>query len=378
MTDFNTILFESSLAIAVRQGRYLIVTLKKPHSVISTSSVNGGLSKQIQTLVNHQSCEASGHTKQFEKIQSQGQDAYHHSLCKDIGLDSLKTATMGTAANMQYVAIQTCTFEDLSVTSMVTAGVEGNAGTAGDPAGYIERNGEYEPLIQDGTINTILLFDHPLTDSALSRAIVTMTEAKSAALQELGVRSKISAKIATGTGTDQFCIASPNNPNQYATTWTGQHSKIGELIGQAVLLSTKEALRWQNGMEISNTRNLYHALSSFGISEQTLLETYKNQMRSEDFNLFKKNVKSVVYDPQVSANAYALAAIQERVQINSIPKHSGKEAILNQCALLSATLATKPSRFQPMRERLIPFQEGPFKSIVIEAIKIGFFEKWDD
>ena len=38
-----------------------------------------------------------------------------------------------------------------------------------------------------GTINTMLLLNRPMTAAALARAIVTMTEGKSAALQRLAV-----------------------------------------------------------------------------------------------------------------------------------------------------------------------------------------------
>ena len=60
-----------------------------------------------------------------------------------------------------------------------------------------------------GTINTMLLINRPLTPAALARAVVTMTEGKSAALQRLAVPSKLHVDLATGTGTDQSCVAAP-------------------------------------------------------------------------------------------------------------------------------------------------------------------------
>ena len=55
----------------------------------------------------------------------------------------------------------------------------------------------------------MLLVNRPLTPAALARAVVTMTEGKSAALQRLAVPSKLHVDLATGTGTDQYCIAAP-------------------------------------------------------------------------------------------------------------------------------------------------------------------------
>ena len=89
---------------------------------------------------------------------------------------------------------------------------------------------------------------------------MTMTEGKSAALQRLAVRSLYSGDLATGTGTDQFAIASPlAGPHRLTSAST--HVKLGELIGSAVRDATLEALRWQNGLESSYTRTVFSALA---------------------------------------------------------------------------------------------------------------------
>ena len=55
----------------------------------------------------------------------------------------------------------------------------------------------------------MLLINRPLTPGALARAVMTMTEGKTAALQRLAVPSKRHIDLATGTGTDQYCVAAP-------------------------------------------------------------------------------------------------------------------------------------------------------------------------
>ncbi len=50
---------------------------------------------------------------------------------------------MGTAANMNYVAVAREGDEDVAVTAAVTAGVEGNATAAGEPATWRETDGRH-------------------------------------------------------------------------------------------------------------------------------------------------------------------------------------------------------------------------------------------
>ena len=116
-----------------------------------------------------------------------GFDAYHACL-RGSGLPAEDTAVMGTAANMNYVAVATEADEDAVVTAAVTAGVEGNATAAGEPATWRETDAGMEKVpAYAGTINTMLLINQPLTPAALARVVVTMTEGKSAALQRLAV-----------------------------------------------------------------------------------------------------------------------------------------------------------------------------------------------
>ena len=113
---------------------------------------------------------------------------------------------------MRYAAIKEARFRELTVVAVCTGGVESNAGRAGDPATVYEWNGAYEKvsgeeLVLHGTINTLLFINQELTPGAMVRAVMTATEAKTAALQELAVSSRYSDGLATGTGTDQIGVA---------------------------------------------------------------------------------------------------------------------------------------------------------------------------
>jgi adenosylcobinamide amidohydrolase len=358
-------LFVSPFAELRRRGRHAIVELHAPALVLSTSHVNGGLRDDLRFLVNHQSCEPVKHQERFELITGLGQDNYHRHVCTELALDPAQTALMGTAAAMQYLGLVTHTWADLAVTAIVTAGVTGNAGSAGDAAHYDERNGVWErttPLptpdakpagTHGGTINTLLLFSSPLSATALTRAVMTMTEAKTSALLELAVGSKSSWRLATGTGTDQFAIATPRN-GATPRTWTGKHTKAGELIGLAVREATLEALRWQNGLEPSYTRSIFHALTRFGLSEEAFKLAQEKLLSEREYQLLKANWNPVIFEPQLAAAAYAFGSVLDRILCGTIGASSARESLINQAALMAAGLATQPDKFSTFRHELIP------------------------
>jgi len=87
-----------------------------------------------------------------------------------------------------------------------------------------------------------------LTDGAMARAIVTATEAKTAAFEDLKVMSSYIKNVqATGTGTDSVIVVSGTTGPR--VTYTGGHSRIGEVIGKAVYEAVIEALWKQNGFK---------------------------------------------------------------------------------------------------------------------------------
>jgi adenosylcobinamide amidohydrolase len=391
-------LFTSPFAELTRRGRHAFVELRVPALVLSTSHVNGGLREELRFLVNHQSCEPVKHQERFEFITGLGQESYHQHVCAELALDPAQTALMGTAAAMQYLGIVSHRWADLAVTAIVTAGVTGNAGSAGDAAHYDERNGTWErttPPVADakpagthnGTINTILIFSSPLSPSALTRAVMTMTEAKTSALLELAIGSKGSWRPATGTGTDQFAIATPKNGGA-PRTWTGKHTKAGELIGRAVREATLEALRWQNGLEPSYTRSLFHALGRFGLSEDALKLAQEKLLEARGYQLLKDNWNPVVFEPQLAASAYAFAAVLDRILCGTLGASAARESLINQAALMAAGLATQPDNFPSFRRDLIPHLPVGISSnpeqllpaaiaLANRAVALGWQRKWE-
>lgn len=121
----------------------------------------------------------------------------------------------------------------------------GNALRAGDPPGPAGRIGA--PV---GTINVLVHVDAPLSDAALLEANAIATEAKCAIVLEAAVRSRVSGRPATGTGTDCTVVTSSHffpgkesarSPLPYA----GKHTPVGSAVGAAVSLSVGRGVaRW--------------------------------------------------------------------------------------------------------------------------------------
>ena len=164
-------------------------------------------------------------------------------IAKDLGLKREEVALMSTAADMDNLAVVTKVFKPFVVTALVTAGAKTNAQRTGvDEGTYIEGD---EPK---GTVNVLILTNARLTDGAMARALITITEAKTAAFEDLRIPSSYTKTVqATGTGTDSIIIASGTTGPK--VTYTGGHNRIGELIGKAVYEAVIEALGKQNGFK---------------------------------------------------------------------------------------------------------------------------------
>jgi len=363
-----------------RELRSLKVNFTVAHRVLSTCAVNGGERTDLMHILNHQSCEGSASHPRARELHLLGREDMHATSCTHAGLDRTITALLGTAANMDYASIQHASYEDAGVTAIVTAGVEGNAGRAGDPAQWHEGEKGYVPIhATPGTINIILMFHQPLSSAALARSVVTLTEAKTAALLDLAVPSRYGSGLATGTGTDQFAVACPL-ASSARFHWTGKHSKLGELVATSVKAAVLEALRWQNGLEFSRTRNLFHALGRFGIKEATLRTTLDELAGADAQRAFLlDSVPMWAHDPHVSAVGYAIAAILDRSQVQGMPKASVHEALLWQCALLATSVSGRPEAFAGYLEQLQEVespQDSYLAQMVARAIVLGWSGKW--
>lgn len=252
-----------------RYYKSIVIPFEQPRKVSSTAIVNGGYREDLTAVFNNDCNPGAGMACTMRAPTYQ---EHMRIITEEIGLDPATTAGMGTAAAMENVAIHTECYENLTVTAIVTGGVEVNGGRVGDPADYfkpIDKSAIEEP----GTINIILVIDADLPPGILNRAMVTCTEAKTAALQELMAGSNYSAGLATGSGTDQTIVVANPTSTLYLES-AGKHSKLGELIGRTVLPAVKEALYKQTGLSPKQQHSMLHRFKRYGIVEESLWQAY--------------------------------------------------------------------------------------------------------
>ena len=252
-----------------RYEKCIVVLFGGKRRVLSTCPLNGGYRENLTAVFNNDGNPGAGMAC---KLRAPTYEEHMALVAAEIGLEPETAAGMSTAASMENVSIQSECYRDVTVTAIVTGGIEVNGGRVGDPASWHEENGKSVPVTL-GTINVILDISTDLTPGALTRAAVTCTEAKTAALQELLAPSRYSMGIATGSGTDDTIIVC-NAESDVRLSRAGKHCKLGELIGRVVKRAVKEALYQQTGLCPAYQHHILHRMDRFGITERSLWERF--------------------------------------------------------------------------------------------------------
>jgi adenosylcobinamide amidohydrolase/ABC-type Fe3+-hydroxamate transport system substrate-binding protein len=285
-------------------NKTLIIDFKEPLSVVST--LEGGR-KGIESVGNHYSpppCWGIGHKSGLSGVRKR--------VYQVIGKSEETASFLFTGADMDNLAIKHESFRDMEVYALVTAGVKSNAVRMSKDEGRF-----YEP----GTINIILLPNMKLTPRAMTRAIISATEAKTAALQDLDIRSAYSSLYnqATGTGTDNIIVVQGTGTR---IENAGGHSKLGELIAKAVYAGVQEAVYKQNG--IVNSRNVFQRLKDRKINIYGLISEVKCDC------IYKKSglggaIEEILLDPRYAGFIEASFAISDSYERGLICDLSGYE-----------------------------------------------------
>ncbi|MCP4578817.1 MAG: adenosylcobinamide amidohydrolase [Deltaproteobacteria bacterium] len=204
------------------------VAFSRPHHVISSAVLNGGMVHASHIL----NLKVPKHSKPSESPEATLTD-----YCAASGWQGTAVCMM-TAASMDSLRITRESKQDVDVIVLVTSGLS-NPRRVGDRAEYREMTAETEEV---GTINTIAMTSAILTQSAMVEALMIATEAKSAALQELGIRSSVSNHIATGTGTDATAVVAGHGPGKIR--YCGKHVLFGEVLGRLVMDAVSSSIAW--------------------------------------------------------------------------------------------------------------------------------------
>lgn len=294
----------------------LVIDFKTPVEVISTLE---GPRQGITTVGNHNTPPTCWPISHYLGLVKDRRHVY-----EVLRKSEQDTSFLFTGADMANLSVQTADFKDIKIYALVTAGVEGNALRLSQDEGRY-----YEP----GTINIIILSNYQLLPRAMSRAIIDVTEAKTAALQDLDIRSTEQPVPwqATGTGTDNIIVVGGQGKTlEYA----GGHSKLGELIGKAVYMGVQEAIAKQNG--ITSCRPLWSRLQERRLG---LFDLMQNSLPQESRTQVLQAWETVLTQPRYAGFLEAALGLSDAWERGQVLDLSAFEAW---CNLISQELAGKP------------------------------------
>lgn len=291
--------------IADFKHKTLVVDFTAPQDVLSTLE---GFKTGVTTVANHYLPPPSWsapHGKDLESFTSR--------ILKTLGRNPATSAMLMTGANMDNLTITDKEYKEMKATALVTAGATSNAQRASRSTGYF-----YEP----GTINIILITNMELTPRAMARAIISITEGKSAAMADLDIRSSDDPLNlqATGTGTDNIIVVKGQGKPLDSV---GGHTKMGELIAKAVYDGVKQAIFLQNGILAS--RDIFQRLDERNISLHTLAESSDCQWDKTQTSTMAAKLEALLLQPEYAGlveQAFALCDARERGLLNNLSAFS--------------------------------------------------------
>jgi adenosylcobinamide amidohydrolase len=147
-----------------------------------------------------------------------------------------------TARDIRRHEIEHAQRDGIQAECLATVGL-GNLLAVGDPTTTTTTTTTTAPRSPVGTINLVCRVSVGLTEEALLEATAIAAEARTAAVLAAGLRSPLSGRPATGTGTDCIVMAAPatGRPDRFA----GKHTACGSAIGAAVFGAVSRGVaRW--------------------------------------------------------------------------------------------------------------------------------------
>jgi len=320
MMERKILLETSGKEVIYMQDSSLIVELPEGRKTLSTSWLNGGYNDNIESVLNHTITHRSHGAADLE---GGNVEEYLKIVSKRLGIKPENATGMLTTASMENAVVVSNSFRGLEVTVIVTGGVEINGGRAGDEASYYQEDERFEPV--GGTINAILLIGADLPDYALTRALMTATEAKTAALQQLMAPSRYSSGIATGTGTDMMIIVA-DGTSPIRLTDAGKHSKLGELIGKCMIEAVIKSIGMQSGITAITQRDMLVRLERFKVDEAMYWKVASTLEGENKKPIFIEKLRRAAKDPTLVSLTASVLHIMDEVSWGLIPENAGRKA----------------------------------------------------
>lgn len=218
--------------IVVEQtSKHIHVQFSTPYQVLSSAVMGGGFAEASHIL----------NLKVEKKVTNSGPASISPAArlsdyCKENDWKG-QTVGMMTAASMDSFRMVRAVAAGVDIFVLVTTGLS-NARRAGDFA----EHRQIEPLNPGaGTINIVCLTGIGMVPAAMIEAVMTATEAKAAALQNLEIKSPVSNATATGTGTDSIAIAV--DPMAEKIQYCGKHVIFGEVLARLVIEAVTSSIK---------------------------------------------------------------------------------------------------------------------------------------
>ncbi|MCL2149313.1 MAG: adenosylcobinamide amidohydrolase, partial [Methanomassiliicoccaceae archaeon] len=250
----------------------------------------------------------------------------------------------------------------IEVSAVITGGIRGNGGRAGDPAGFdeMERN-----LSQSGTIVIILIIDADLPDSALLGAVMTATEAKSRTLLRLMGKSLYSKGFATGSGTDQVAVLC-NKGGGRAVEGYCNGSPLAGAIRECVEGTLAKALDNQTMMNPEAECNPYLMASRHKITEADCHNEIRYPFRMK---ALKEGRNRLSRDARAAATVSAVLHIMDEAEWGMISPETAAEACKG--VLLSVMMGA-PSLKDPVLRRRFEMADTPAEILSLSMAMMLF------
>lgn len=220
----------------------LVIDLGGKMRVLSSAPQGGGLTS-ASSILNHQ-VESNPISNMHSR--SHGDPALAlRRLAVRLGIQQ-GTVGLMTAVPMKQLVRARVLSGAVWVECFATVGVT-NAVKAGEsPESGVRRSLAAGP----GTINLIIVTNASLSSAAMVGAVQVATESKTGVLRDHAVPSWTGQPGATGTGTDAVVIACRLRGKGPWHAYSGTHTMIGALIGQAVTRCVTRGLakakQWQD------------------------------------------------------------------------------------------------------------------------------------
>ena len=333
------------------EQKSFVIKFKTPQTIVSTAS---GAMSGVTHVGN-----CSSPPMVWDIQHAGGWESDLANRYKTLGLDEKTTSLLFTGADVDNMVMRTASYKDMSITAIATGGAESNA---------VRTSKDVGAWYQPGTINVIIVSSRALSPAGAAKALIVATEAKTAALWDLDIRSSQTPlpNPATGTGTDEIIMIAggAGAPIDY----TGTHSKIGQLIAEAVHGAVLEALAKGNGK--SQGRNVFIRLRERGLDLPSLLTGPEAGPGSGPEGLGEK-LQEALLDPDLAGLVETAMALDDALFM----RHAGEPALKSfrdQALRAAAAVAGAPvSRLRDASDPKLP----PALKAALDAVATGLAVK---